>query len=122
MCLGTATARADDSPETDCDVIAVRLHAIGVFEPVLSPTASVFCLLITLYVRVSWLKNDRAAARIVRTVLWLSRRRDEAVRILRYVLVSVQMLLQLRRGFARKPRVLVPWKRPVVQCTCCMVH
>jgi len=50
MCFGTATARADDSPETDCDVIAVRLHAIVVFEPVVSPSASVSCLLITLYV------------------------------------------------------------------------
>src|SRR6516225_4740955 len=48
MCFGTATRRADDRPETDCDVIAVRLLAIVVFEPVLSPTTSVFCLLITL--------------------------------------------------------------------------
>jgi len=32
----------------------------------------------------------------VPTVLWLSRRRDEAVRILWHVLASGQMLLQLR--------------------------
>jgi hypothetical protein len=49
---------------TDCGVIAVRLLVIVVFEPVLSPTTSVFCLLITLYVRVFWLKNDRVAARM----------------------------------------------------------
>ena len=96
MCFGTATARADDRPETDCNVIAVRLLAIVVFEPVLSPTESVSCLLITLYVRVFWLKNDGAAARIARTVLWLSRRRDEAVRILCLVPISGEMLLQLR--------------------------
>ena len=69
MSFGTGTRGADDGPKTVCDVIAVRLPAIVVFEPVLSPTASVSCLLITLYVRVFWLKNDGAAARIVRTVL-----------------------------------------------------
>ena len=43
-----------------------------------------------------WLKNDETAGRIVRTVLWLSWRRDEAVRILCLVLISGEMLLQLR--------------------------
>ena len=45
-----------------------------------------------------WLKNDETAGRIVRTVLWLSWRCDEAVRILCLVLISGEMLLQLREG------------------------
>src|ERR1019366_850598 len=58
---------AEAYPETHCNVIAVRLLTIAVLQPIVSPLLSISCVLITLYVRPFWFKNDGTVVTLART-------------------------------------------------------
>src|SRR5208337_5583207 len=54
-------------PETDCNVIAVRLLTNAVLQPIVSPLLSISCRLITPYIRPFCFKNDGTVVTLTRT-------------------------------------------------------